>query len=343
MAAGYVIGLIFVLGFVQVNFILSFLSHYLFLLSSLFSVMCVAGAVIRITMNAVNEQHIIDMQNEQSSSSRVVGGWPAEDTQIPYQVSLRMVGPTGGVSSCGGSIIHHEWILTAAHCLANRITFVVRLGLTNLTRPEYIVESANKYIHPEYDEIRAGVQTADIALVGLDDWIPYSTTIQPCRLQNSEQKNINYEGVRLVVSGYGRTDDLWNGGTASEILLWTFLSGVSNEYCLSWYPNSQVIKEQTVCAAYYNETSQSSCQGDSGGPLTKVDEDGAPTMIGVVSFGSSAGCNSPWPAGYVRPGHYHDWFLEVTGINFDWNSEDLKAKPIQLDYESVDQVKIVDF
>lgn len=28
--------------------------------------------------------------------------------------------------------------------------------------------------------------------------------------------------------------------------------------------------------------------------------------------------------GYVRPGHYHDWLQDVTGMNFDWSfsSED---------------------
>ncbi|KOB77996.1 putative chymotrypsin [Operophtera brumata] len=100
-----------------------------------------------------------------------------------------------------------------------------------------MVETSHKYIHPLYDEIRAGVQTDDIALLGLDHHISYGPTIQPCRLQNSELKNTNYEGVVLTVSGYGRTDDLVNA--------------------------------------------------------------------------------------YVRPGHYHDWFTEVTRINFDWKAEDL--------------------
>ncbi|KAJ8711242.1 hypothetical protein PYW07_008484 [Mythimna separata] len=292
MAAAYLLGLLFVLGYVQ-------------------------GGVFNPEPTVIED--LPDYQ-----SSRIVAGFPAVEGQIPYQGSLRMVNAIGSVSSCGCSLIDKKWVLTAAHCLANRITFVVRFGLTNLTRPEILVESSNKYIHPEYDEIRAGVQTADLALVGLNSPIEYSANVQPSRLMSSAQKNINYQGVQMIVSGFGRTDDLWNGGAASEILLWTWQRGFSNEECLTWYPNSQVIKEQTICAGFYDNPSQSSCQGDSGGPLTIVDADGKRTQVGIVSFGSSSGCNSPWPSGYVRPGHYHDWFTEVTGINFDWNSDDIE-------------------
>ncbi|KAI8441812.1 hypothetical protein MSG28_005498 [Choristoneura fumiferana] len=230
--------------------------------------------------------------------------------------------------------------------------------------------------------------------------------VQPCRLQNSGQKNVDYTAVVFTVSGFGRTDDLWNGGAASEVLRWVHLRGITNEECRWWYNNSPTIQDQTICAEYYNDTAQSSCQrqlpaalpppppqhvhgvrvqrahgaaarhavtnsltdlglhdmkistgndsftdhgfhdkhikvegfiwgvatkGDSGGPLTFVDTDGRPTMVGIVSFGSSAGCNSPFPSAYVRPGHYHDWFYEVSGINFDWSSDDLESfKPIQL-------------
>ncbi|KAI5642587.1 trypsin domain-containing protein [Phthorimaea operculella] len=257
------------------------------------------------------------------SVARIVGGWEAQPGQIPYQVSIRMVNGTGFVFSCGGSVIHPNWVITAAHCVANRNSFVVRFGSANLTQPDIIVEATRYYIHPLYIEAIAGVQPNDIALVGIDQDIPFGDLVQPIRLQNSESKNEQYPGVRLTVSGYGMTDDEWNGGTTSEVLRWTHLRGIDNLQCWLWYP-SGIIQDSTICAEYYNETSQSSCQGDSGGPLTFVDVDGKPTMIGIVSFGSSQGCNSPWPSAYVRPGHYHQWIEEVTGINFDWSYEDLE-------------------
>lgn len=297
----YVIGLLLALGYVQ-------------------------GEPIR---QPAEPAYIEDVRSASNSNSRIVAGWEAEDGQIPHQVSLRMVSGAGGVSSCGGSVIHNNWVITAAHCASNRFTFVIRAGLTNLTRPQYLIESTRAYLHPAYI-VGGPVQTDDIALIGIDNPIPYGPYVQPCRLQNSAQRNLDYTGVVLTVSGYGRTDDPWNGGTVSEVLRWVFLRGISNAECRTWY-SGNVVQDRTICAEYYNDTAQSSCQGDSGGPLTVVDEDGQITMVGIVSFGSSAGCNSPFPSAYVRPGHYHEWIAEVTGINFDWSLDDAKLKPISLE------------
>ncbi|GBP64694.1 Transmembrane protease serine 11F [Eumeta japonica] len=57
------------------------------------------------------------------SPQRIVSGWEAEEGQIPHQLSIRMVNTIGTVSSCGASIIHNEWGLTAAHCTALLVPF----------------------------------------------------------------------------------------------------------------------------------------------------------------------------------------------------------------------------
>ncbi|XP_059054800.1 collagenase-like [Achroia grisella] len=248
--------------------------------------------------------------------SRIVSGWEAERGQLPFQLSIRMVNPNGSVNSCGGSIIHQEWGITAAHCTATRTTIVIRAGAVNLTQPFYIFETTEYYNHPLYNEaLQQVVQPNDIGLLKFGRALIFNDYVQPIRLQNSESKNRDYHGIRLTASGWGRT---WTQGLAPENLNWVYLLGTSNIDCLIAFGGSSIIQDSTICASSYNVTSQSTCQGDSGGPLTVIDYDGQLSEVGVTSFVSATGCHTGFPAGFIRPGHYHDWYYEVTGINFDW-------------------------
>ena len=58
-------------------------------------------------------------------------------------------------------------------------------------------------------------------------------------------------------------------------------------------------------------------QGDSGGPLVYQEDDGRYTEVGIVSFGSSAGCTQGYPVGFTRVTSYLGWISSNTGVRFD--------------------------
>ena len=53
--------------------------------------------------------------NKYLRGSRITGGQPATLGQFPYQALLLLKDSSGNYYVCGGSIILHNWILTAAH------------------------------------------------------------------------------------------------------------------------------------------------------------------------------------------------------------------------------------
>lgn len=70
-------------------------------------------------------------------------------------------------------------------------------------------------------------------------------------------------------------------------------------------------------------------QGDSGGPLNCQNSDGSWAVHGIVSFGSSAGCNYPKkPSVFTRVSAYISWINNVSKVELCW------AKYLTLLYSS---------
>jgi secreted trypsin-like serine protease len=54
-------------------------------------------------------------------------------------------------------------------------------------------------------------------------------------------------------------------------------------------------------------------QGDSGGPLA-IQQGGAWTLIGVVSFGAPGNCGRNYPEAYARVSTFRTWIQSNTGV-----------------------------
>ncbi|EDL81020.1 rCG31213, isoform CRA_b [Rattus norvegicus] len=74
------------------------------------------------------------------------------------------------------------------------------------------------------------------------------------------------------------------------------------------------VKTNMVCAGGDGVTS--SCNGDSGGPLNCQASNGQWQVHGIVSFGSTLGCNYPRkPSVFTRVSNYIDWINSVIAKN----------------------------
>ncbi|XP_063896701.1 collagenase isoform X1 [Helicoverpa armigera] len=253
------------------------------------------------------------------ADSRIVSGWEAREGQFPYMLWLRTVRWTGDITACGGSIIHQRWGLTSARCTAQRVEITIHAGSVNRNTPRVVLQALDTFRPPGYeDSMQPITQPNDISLMRFSQDLTFNSNIQPIRIQRSADRDRDYSSVLMTTSGWGTTWTCIEANCPTPVILnWVHLVGVSNFMCLLIYNSNYLIRPTTVCAGPYNVTSQSICGGDSGVPLTTVEADGVATQIGIGSFASGFGCHVGLPGGFTRPGHYHDWIRQVTGISFD--------------------------
>ncbi|XP_056418647.1 chymotrypsin-like elastase family member 1 isoform X2 [Hyla sarda] len=105
-----------------------------------------------------------------------------------------------------------------------------------------------------------------------------------------------------VVTGWGRTR---TGGSLASILQQVTLPVVAHSTCSlsNWWGSS--VKTSMICAG--GDGVKSSCNGDSGGPLNCA-VNGVYQVHGIVSFGSTLGCNYyQKPSVFTKVSSYISW------------------------------------
>jgi trypsin len=225
----------------------------------------------------------------------IVGGVEASHGEFPFIVSLQ----TGYMGHfCGGSLIKKNWVLTAGHCVAEKIDKVV-IGMhdqTNTTNTESI--KVKRVIrHPQYDE---NTTDYDFALLELAQDSKY----EPIAL-NTAEINIPDGGdtVMATVAGWGATKE--SSYSLPNLLQKVDVPLVSHTVCNKDYKGN--ITDRMICAGY-DQGGKDSCQGDSGGPLVAEADDHQRYLIGVVSWGE--GC-----ARAGLPGVYSKVNAAVSWVN----------------------------
>lgn len=253
--------------------------------------------------------------------SRIVGGSDAPRDMAPWQVSLQLDIDGRWRHTCGGSLIHPSWVLTAAHCLFDGSGTLRPPAEVSVVHGTQSLSSGGErrlverlVPHERYRGGGPAGQGNDIALIRLSSPFPASRA-QTVQLQSRQlEANFGFPGACSVVTGWGSTEAWAPGRGRSDArrlpdhLRAVDLPIVDNATCAEIYPGR--ITSGQVCAGYAQGT-MDSCQGDSGGPLVVPGGPTGWTQIGVVSFGR--GCAQPRAYGvYTRVSSYIDWILEQT-------------------------------
>uniref|UniRef100_A0A1A8F106 trypsin n=1 Tax=Nothobranchius korthausae TaxID=1143690 RepID=A0A1A8F106_9TELE len=223
---------------------------------------------------------------------KIVGGYECTPYSQPHQVSLNV-----GYHFCGGSLVNHEWVVSAAHCYQSRLE--VRLGEHNIKLTEgseQFISSSRVIRHPRYDSYTI---SNDIMLIKLSKPATLNSYVKPVDLP----RGCAPAGTKCIVSGWGNT----MSSTADKNKLQCLeVPIISDRDCNNSYPG--MIDESMFCAGYL-EGGKDSCQGDSGGPVVCNKE-----LQGVVSWGY--GCaQKDRPGVYAKVCMFSDWLESTMASN----------------------------
>ncbi|CAH1800676.1 unnamed protein product [Owenia fusiformis] len=269
-----------------------------------------------------------------TTSGRIVKGVEANSHSWPWAAALFW----NFSQLCGGSLIHPQWVLSAAHCVVspkfngNRFIGIhnftdipkwqIKLGkhkLSKLEQGEITTDVSKIVLHPEYVPRN---YRYDFSLFKLEKPVAFTRNIIPvcvpsvnyfseiiddARDEETAWELQSSKDMNCTAIGWGLDET----GNKSDALLQVALPIIPNKVCKSLKQRSPFLHESGFCAG---GTQKDTCGGDSGGAyMCRV---GSRWMLaGLTSHGPTRCGTKDVPGVYAR----------VTPSTYKWITDTIAA------------------
>lgn len=264
----------------------------------------------------------VDILGQKNTQINIIGGKETEAGAYPWMVGLieNDKEDVFWAQYCGGTLVHPQWVLTAAHCTYSYGREMAVDEIDILAGQDELRATTGERIpviqiirHPEY---KKNIGDADLALIKLA--VP---SAQPSvKLADFSMANIDNSGAIGTVLGWGRTTTNIRINHLQQVNVPLVLA----ETCTTAYTKLGYTMTENMLCAGYPQGGKDACSGDSGGPLViheiEGDESSRWVQAGIVSWGK--GCAQADAYGvYTHVARFKDWVdLQIALNTFTNNS-----------------------